>query len=112
MTTLPLSWTHYRCRGCKHEDVVPVCPDQCPVCNVRNFETHDERAGQLVLRRTNARMGYLWVNIWQCGGCRTDYTQLTSLLDGPEPLTVNGYVTELCPWCRSDSAPWAFGRGA
>lgn len=87
-----------------------MCPAQCPVCKASNFETYDERPGQLVLRQTNARMGYLPVNVWQCGGCGTDYVQLVTW-EGSEPLTINGYVTELCPWCRSDSAPGAFGRG-
>lgn len=110
MTFVLATWTHYRCRGCKHEDVVPVCPAQCPVCKASCFETREERPGQLVLRQTSARMGVHCVNVWQCGGCRSDYVQI-AYWDGSEPLTINGYATELCPWCRADSAPWKFGRG-
>lgn len=55
------------------------------------------------------------VYVFQCVDCQANYTALHTWAANGEwirgPLTVNGYATHLCPWCRPDSAPWKYGRG-
>jgi len=42
---------------------------------------------------------------WTCPTCSTTFPVIGGA------IRCNGHTITLCPWCRSDSAPWTRGRG-
>lgn len=42
---------------------------------------------------------------WSCITCSTSFPVIADV------IRCNGHIIDLCPWCRSDSAPWTNGRG-
>lgn len=45
---------------------------------------------------------------FRCVECSTDYPRVI----GTWRASCNGHDIVLCPWCREDSAPGKYGRGA
>lgn len=64
---------------------------------------------QLVLYKKNAKFGYVapsYNDVYKCLKCDTMYPKING------HIMCNGEIIEKCPFCRSDSKPWKYGRGA
>lgn len=94
----------WRCTGCKHQQ--PGCgrPLQCDNCSKRAdiFIALWERVGPLEPGRLvfagRGRLSFRPVEVWACPDCNTRYTR-----EDGRPLTCNGFVISMCPWCSGDA---------
>jgi hypothetical protein len=71
--------------------------------------------GWLLLERANVPYGHERITFFQCVDCKTSYPQLTvydwKTMNHRLAIKCNGEEIVFCPWCRSDSQPWKYGRG-
>ena len=62
---------------------------------------------------TKGQLEHVRDNHITCVDCDTDYPeQIGFFAERTGKATCNEHEIDKCPWCRPDSKPWMYGRGA